>query len=133
MSALLAALRLRGNGAVAERHRGRLRIAIVTGALAFVAASLSCDTAYTGGGDVSHAFACPKGTSPCGDGCIPGDTSVCCDNGSRTTSSYCTNSAGGACVANTMHCAAAFPLGANAQFCCSQNGTVGSNDCPSGQ
>jgi hypothetical protein len=84
-------------------------------------------------GNVPHALSCPKGTSPCGDGCIPGATSVCCDNGTGKTSSYCANSAGGGCFANTMQCAAALPAGASAQFCCSQNGSAGSNDCPSGQ
>ncbi len=81
----------------------------------------------------SRGFPCPKGTSPCGDGCIPNATAVCCDNGSGATSSYCTNSAGGGCFSNTMQCAAAFPSGTNAQFCCAANGTVGSNDCPTGQ
>ena len=82
----------------------------------------------------ANVVACPTGTSPCGNGCIPSANSVCCDDGTQHTSSYCTNAAGGGCFENTaQRCAAAFPAGAQASFCCSANGSFGSNDCPAGQ
>jgi hypothetical protein len=99
-----------------------------------LAAALLAVACGSTSGHASGAFACPTGTSPCGDGCIPSDGGVCCDNGAGTTSSYCTNAAGGGCFANAAGaCAAAFPSGTTAQFCCSQNATAGSNDCPAGQ
>jgi hypothetical protein len=79
------------------------------------------------------SFTCRAGTHPCGDGCIP-TLAVCCDDGSGSTSSYCTNGAAG-CVPNTdaRGCNAVFPAGVRAQFCCGESGTIGSNDCPEGE
>lgn len=78
---------------------------------------------------------CAQGTTPCGNGCIP-VSAVCCDDGTARTSSYCTNAGGGAapgCFANDRDCAAAFPSGQRARYCCGKSGTFGSNDCPPGQ
>ncbi|MBN2496906.1 MAG: hypothetical protein JXR96_20110 [Deltaproteobacteria bacterium] len=85
--------------------------------------------------DIDRGFGCPDGTVPCGNGCRPAKDTVCCDDGTRHTSSYCTNSAGGGCFPNddSRDCQAGFPLGARAEFCCAANGTFGSNDCPAGQ
>lgn len=82
--------------------------------------------------DSNPKSVCPYATKECGNGCIP-KTGVCCDNGLKLTSSYCTNNAGGGCRPNTMGCPAAFPFNTNAEFCCSNTGTIGSNDCPTGQ
>lgn len=78
-------------------------------------------------------FKCRAGTHPCGDGCIP-TMAVCCDDGSGTTSSYCTNGAAG-CFVNddSRGCQAVFPSGERAKFCCGEAGNFGSNDCPEGQ
>jgi hypothetical protein len=74
---------------------------------------------------------CPEDTTGCGNGCIPSG-GVCCAPGSPTSSSYCTNAAG-ACSGNEAGtCPGAFTSGA-AQFCCSTNGSFGSNDCPAGE
>lgn len=86
----------------------------------------------------ASSFTCPKGQVPCGDGCIPG-SGVCCEGhfAGATGSSYCTNTAGGGCFGNpnsaAQTCAAAFPSGVNARYCCSANSSIGSNDCPAGQ
>jgi hypothetical protein len=74
---------------------------------------------------------CPSGTVACGNGCIPG-SAVCCVAGSATSSSYCTNAAGVCGDNDAGACPGAFTSGP-AQFCCSSNGSFGSNDCPSGQ
>lgn len=78
-------------------------------------------------------FKCRAGTHPCGNGCIP-TMAVCCDDGSGTTSSYCTNGAAG-CFPNdgSRGCQAVFPSGTTAKFCCGDMGNFGSNDCPDGQ
>ena len=80
-------------------------------------------------------FQCPTGTLPCGNGCRPASTICCEGQNSSATSSYCTNSAGAGCYQNTSarNCQAGFPLNTVAQFCCSSNGSFGSNDCPAGQ
>lgn len=78
-------------------------------------------------------FGCPPDTVACGNGCRPASDTVCCDDGTRYTSAYCTNSAGGGCFVNDRDCQAGFPLGTAAEFCCASNGTFGSNDCPAGQ
>jgi hypothetical protein len=97
----------------------------------FGASSSSSSGGSSSGG--AGAPACAAGTDACGDGCIPLNA-VCCDDGSRTTSSYCTNAAGGGCSDNAAgRCSAAFPLNTAADFCCAPNGTFGSNDCPAGQ
>ena len=83
--------------------------------------------------ETKRSVGCPEGTTPCGNGCRPAKDTVCCDDGTRHTSSYCTNAAGGGCYANDRSCAAGFPLGATAQFCCAANGSFGSNDCPADQ
>ncbi|MBE2254105.1 MAG: hypothetical protein IAE78_31545 [Myxococcus sp.] len=78
-------------------------------------------------------FRCRAGTHPCGDGCIP-TMAVCCDDGSGTTSSYCTNGATGCHVNDDSRgCQAVFPSGQRAKFCCGEQGSFGSNDCPEGQ
>lgn len=78
-------------------------------------------------------FKCRAGTHPCGNGCIP-TMAVCCDDGSGTTSSYCTNGSAG-CEPNdaSRGCQAVFPSGTTAKFCCGTAGSFGSNDCPEGQ
>lgn len=101
---------------------------LLTGAAFLCAAVLFCGCSL-----FPHVEKCPTGTHPCGTGCMP-ENSVCCDNGSITTSSYCTNMAGGGCYPNTdQACPAAFPMGAVAEFCCGTSGSFGSNDCPEGQ
>jgi hypothetical protein len=63
---------------------------------------------------------------------MPSGSSVCCDNGSRTTSNYCVNSAGGGCSPNAGACSSTASTGPS-QFCCASNANIGSIDCPSGQ
>lgn len=75
---------------------------------------------------------CPDPLVQCGNGCVPANA-ICCDDGSKTTSSFCTNAAVGPCTANTRDCQAAFPSGQRAAFCCGDSGTTGTNDCPAGQ
>ena len=80
---------------------------------------------------------CPKGTWPCGDGCMP-QNAVCCDSGDQKTSSFCTNSASGGCSSNPSGggtpCHKQNPFASEvAQFCCAANGDFGSNDCPAGE
>ncbi|MDP3232252.1 MAG: hypothetical protein Q8N26_05720 [Myxococcales bacterium] len=80
----------------------------------------------------SSPFRCPAGTHPCGNGCIP-TMAVCCDDGNKKTSSFCTNGATGCSPNASRGCQAVFPSGTTAQFCCGSTGTFGSNDCPDGQ
>lgn len=96
-------------------------------------ALLTLSFAACGGGAGGAAGAlCPTNTKECGTGCIPSQ-GVCCDDGMPPTSSYCTNAAGGGCSANTRECQAGFSSGTTAAFCCADQGTIGSNDCPAGQ
>lgn len=81
----------------------------------------------------SSTTKCPTGTLPCGNGCRPSGTICCEDTFASSGSSYCTNSAGGGCFANTRSCQAGFPANTAAKFCCATSGTIGSNDCPAGQ
>lgn len=75
---------------------------------------------------------CKYGTVPCGNGCMPVDA-ACCDDGTRHTSSYCTNSAGGGCRPNANQCTTPSPGQPAAAFCCASNTQEGSFDCPDGQ
>lgn len=84
---------------------------------------------------------CPKSTYPCGSGCMP-ISAACCDDGTRRTSSYCTNSAGGGCRPNPSNdCTAPAPSGdlsprPPSAFCCGSSASArpeGSFDCPEGQ
>ncbi len=94
----------------------------------------SCSSGSDGGGEPT----CPENTKSCGDGCIPLGGVCCASAADPTTSSYCTNAAG-ACLPNESgdagvpRCAAAFPSGSTAEYCCASNSDVGSNDCPPGQ
>ena len=47
-------------------------------------------------GSSKTLFRCKLGTVPCGNGCMP-QGAICCNTGSTTESSYCTNRAGGGC------------------------------------
>lgn len=80
----------------------------------------------------STPFLCPAGNHPCGNGCIP-TMAVCCDDGNKKTSSFCTNGATGCSPNADSRCQAIFPSGTTAKFCCGTSGTIGSNDCPEGQ
>jgi hypothetical protein len=84
---------------------------------------------------------CPKSTYPCGNGCMP-LSAACCDDGTRRTSNYCTNSAGGGCRPNPNNdCKAPAPSGdlserPPSEFCCASTLSAkpeGSFDCPAGQ
>ena len=85
---------------------------------------------------------CPKDSYPCGNGCMP-INAACCDDGTRHTSSYCTNSAGGGCHLNADRtCTAPGPSGTldpkgPSAFCCAANSGFssrpeGSFDCADG-
>ncbi len=90
--------------------------------------------------DVGLVGRCPKTTYPCGNGCMPLNA-ACCDDGTRQTSNYCTNSAGGGCQPNPTHaCIAPAPSGTLSDrppsaFCCTNAPSAkpeGSFDCPEG-
>lgn len=62
---------------------------------------------------------------------------MCCDDGTRKTSSYCPNLSGGGCYINNRGCIPGNKqmvsgLEAKAEFCCAPSGTTGSMDCPQG-
>ena len=89
-----------------------------------------------GGPSESQLSGCPEGQLPCGDGCRPAAGTICCDDGLRSTSSYCLideTASFNSCYANDRGCEAANAPGTEARFCCQRDGTAGSHDCPAGQ
>jgi hypothetical protein len=104
---------------------------LCTGFVVLAILVMACSTASLPPLPTSSTFACPAATSPCGNGCMPSGSSVCCDTGALTTSSYCVDTGGGGCSANAGTCKT--PQGTGpADFCCG-NATFGSDDCPSDQ
>ncbi|HEY1690521.1 MAG TPA: hypothetical protein VGG39_00080 [Polyangiaceae bacterium] len=95
-------------------------------ALVALAAAAACKSNPPGA-----SGGCPDGTETCGNGCIPA-AAMCCDEGSATGSSYCTNAAAICSSNDGGACDGAF-TGGPADYCCSTNGSFGSNDCPAGQ
>ena len=72
--------------------------------LAVVLSGASCDPSLNDAHDTQpggDSFRCPVNTVPCGNGCMP-MPAVCCDDGSRRTSSYCSNDASAGCFAQAM-------------------------------
>jgi len=84
----------------------------------------------------SQLSGCPAGQMPCGNGCRPTNGTICCDDGTRSTSSYCVVDStrdDSSCYVNDRNCEAANAPGTAARFCCLPDGTVGSHDCPAGE
>lgn len=123
------------------RGRGGVAVWVVIGLALSVACSLpDTDPAVTDP-DYGLVGRCTRSTVPCGNGCMP-ESAACCDDGTRRTSNYCTNSAGGGCRPNPSRtCKAPGPSGTldprePSEFCCSASTSSalpeGSFDCPAG-
>ena len=96
--------------------------------LMVLAACASSKTDAPGTPVMRAAVGCDVGQAPCGNGCRPAGT-VCCDDGTGVTSSFCTGGLG--CFKNgTRSCAA---NGAASAYCCGATGAAGSGDCPPAQ
>ncbi len=116
------------------------RGAVTTLAALLLTLASACPSASSGSTGIADVGRCRLGTLPCGKGCMPLDA-ACCDDGTRRTSSYCTNSAGGGCRVNAGSCKTPAPglspvsnsSGPAAAFCCAPNSDEGSFDCAEGQ
>jgi len=98
---------------------------------------VSCVATHEDSGpSASQLTGCPAGQLPCGNGCRPADGTICCDDGLRSTSSYCLidpTRNDNSCYVNDRNCEAASAPGTEARFCCQRDGTAGSHDCPAGE
>ncbi len=76
---------------------------------------------------------CERGTVPCGNGCMP-EGAACCDDGNRSTSSYCPDAAGRGCrkARGGEVCMPPAPRFEASLYCCSERSSGGSFDCDEG-